>query len=743
MKIDLSGYDKLYTSNELELSNQVSYIFGKNGAGKSTLTKLIKEQLSEEYDVCVFQGFESVVGSNENLDAVALGEENTEIQKLIANEEEQIRILQSAIYDEKAKIQQPVDPDTVNLWTEQQVIERSYKKAEKDLEDFYKNAAKEIKYINNPSVASPSYNKSHFQKDIPNAVQISDDEKEQCKKILLSDVKTAPSISFPVFDLKDVIENINELLKKTVEKKTIVGRIEGNPEKQKFARMGLEIHKPGDVCAFCGNLISNNAFQELGSFFSVDEMKSFEREIKNYCDFLNTKKEDILRVKIETDNFYPGFKANVDELKSRLLESQMKYSEIIGLLANKLTAKLSSLVDSLPGVTINDELPESMERLGEFYKHLVLENNKSDLKTAQLEAMDKLRLDAVALLLKENGFNNLKTHITEWNTKLEGKKKEIESVIGEIARLEDGIKTHDDNISRFLAQTKNEKKLARNINKKLQYLVNFELEHFEDYDHKGYYRIKDCATGEHRSVKNNLSTGEKNIIAFLYFIEKLKEVNGKTTNKPRIIVFDDPMSSNDDDMIYLMTQEIQQMKYSLRKTDDKMVILTHNVAFFTEVKNAYDEDFYKDNTVVRLSKNPYGKTDVIIVKSLKDDVKSSYAGLWKNLKSIYEMDGLGSDALLNPMRRIIDFYIALMGNTTKRGFCRAEPQLGQWINPGSHSSVDMIPVTSITKRNLLKMFCNCFCANGIPEHVNHYWGEINICKELECPKYKEPYKTHS
>ena len=56
-----------------------------------------------------------------------------------------------------------------------------------------------------------------------------------------------------------------------------------------------------------------------------------------------------------------------------------------------------------------------------------------------------------------------------------------------------------------------------------------------------------------------MSTGEKNIVAFLYFIEKLNELNLKDGNKEKIVIFDDPMNSNDDAMQYFISEELKQI----------------------------------------------------------------------------------------------------------------------------------------------------------------------------------------
>ena len=127
---------------------------------------------------------------------------------------------------------------------------------------------------------------------------------------------------------------------------------------------------------------------------------------------------------------------------------------------------------------------------------------------------------------------------------------------------------------------KAEKQAIERINKKLRLKDSWELDHVDD-DNLGYYRIKE---GErYRSVKQ-LSTGEKNVIAFLYFIERLEEVK-EGSRKKKIIVFDDPMSSNDDKMQYLIIWELQRLyqgkdRDKFNEDRDIMVILTHNIHFY-------------------------------------------------------------------------------------------------------------------------------------------------------------------
>ncbi|MCZ3622320.1 hypothetical protein [Lactobacillus mulieris] len=58
-------------------------IWGKNGTGKTTISNCIKKEYDEEYDIRLFQGFEKIVGRDDKLDTIILGEKNNELNERI------------------------------------------------------------------------------------------------------------------------------------------------------------------------------------------------------------------------------------------------------------------------------------------------------------------------------------------------------------------------------------------------------------------------------------------------------------------------------------------------------------------------------------------------------------------------------------------------------------------------------------------------------------------------------------
>ena len=267
---------------------------------------------------------------------------------------------------------------------------------------------------------------------------------------------------------------------------------------------------------------------------------------------------------------------------------------------------------------------------------------------------------------------------------------------------------------------KAEKKAIERINTKLRLRVSWELDHVDD-ENLGYYRIKEG--DQYRSVKH-LSTGEKNVIAFLYFIERLEEVKKNRRNK-KILVFDDPMSSNDDTMQYLIIWELQRLyqnkdrnKFDVNK--DIMVILTHNVHFYLNVQP--HGNFKDDKGRTKYDKNNFYRIDhheFIKITTEKEDLKTSYEALWIELKDLYECGHKLS--MLNTMRRIIETFVKF--NSLKQDrFYQGNEQYLKLFNVNSHA-IDDLSATQYTETTdeMRNLFFQIFKDNDYEDHFKNYW----------------------
>ena len=174
------------------------------------------------------------------------------------------------------------------------------------------------------------------------------------------------------------------------------------------------------------------------------------------------------------------------------------------------------------------------------------------------------------------------------------------------------------------------------------------------------------------SIADNLSEGEKNFIAFLYFYHL---VYGSTSEegetKDKIVVIDDPVSSMDSSSLFIVSTLVRQMIEICRNNADnrnrtvegnfikQIFILTHNAYFHREVTYSYVSkyeyvSFYlirklDSKSTIKLSDdvNPKIPTERMNV----NPVKNSYAALWDEYKEVKS-----AVPLMNVIRRILEYY---------------------------------------------------------------------------------------
>lgn len=228
-------------------------------------------------------------------------------------------------------------------------------------------------------------------------------------------------------------------------------------------------------------------------------------------------------------------------------------------------------------------------------------------------------------------------------------------------------------------------------------------------------------------ARETLSEGERSFVTFLYFYHLLQgSPNDSGTVLPRIAVFDDPVSSLDSDVLFIVSSLIHRLMDQMRaKTHPvkQLFILTHNIHFHREVTfnsnrsqgaSMGEESFWvvrkpSDHSLVQLSPgNP---------------VSSSYEMLWAEVRR----KDLTVGAVQNTLRRILESYFKMLGGVDLRSLDRhfkgadkvVCKSLFSWINAGSHGFDDNLhfAVDAASVENHLRVFKAIF-ENS--EHGAHY-----------------------
>lgn len=708
----------LFEGKELELSPK-NFIFARNGSGKSTLSKAIYNQKQSEFEVHVFNGFDSLIGENENLDAFSLAvnasekeEEIKELKEKITKTEQDLSLVKKLLVEKNGENEEPT------LYDECLEKSRVFNEQDRKIQNFYKDSARIISLKTDPVIVDNprSYNKKIFESEIKSACRLEETDINLYRKILQSVPKEIARISEKKINFENYIKAVNEIISSKVVERVLIDRLD-NQRKINFAKEGLEIHKEENICSFCGNELSDEVLMELERYFSADEVKELQNRIKVGKEKItNLLNEIAVNDKISTDDFFPDLKDEVEKESEKVNESLAKQKSYLEILLKTLEQKESNLFvesEKLELFVPNNVNYAEINRLIEIHNKNVL-----DIKNKQKEARDAIRYHEIKLLLENFQYDVQIERLTV----LKSEKEEKELVY---SQKEDKKKELEQNLADYRSQVdklkpKAEKEAIERINKKLRLKVSWELDHVDD-DNLGYYRIKE---GErYRSVKQ-LSTGEKNVIAFLYFIERLEEVK-EGSRKKKIIVFDDPMSSNDEKMQYLIIWELQRLyqgkdRDKFNEDRDIMVILTHNIHFYLNVqphgnfKDKNDRTKYDKNNFYRIDHHEFIK-----ILSEKDDFKTNYEAMWVELKDLYECGHKLS--MLNTIRRIIETFLKFNA-LNQEIFYKDNEQYLKLFNVNSHGIDDTTAVQyTETIDEMRALFYQIFKDNHYEEHFKHYW----------------------
>ncbi len=258
-------------------------------------------------------------------------------------------------------------------------------------------------------------------------------------------------------------------------------------------------------------------------------------------------------------------------------------------------------------------------------------------------------------------------------------------------------------------------------------------------DKEGYYKVIRDDGGD---AKSSLSEGEKTFIAFLYFYHLLKGSNLESEiTGNRIVVFDDPVSSLDSEVLFIVSSLIKYLLKEVRSGagDIKQVfVLTHNVYFHKEVtfnsKRTNDAMRHETFWIVRKSNN---QTE--ITQHDDNPIKTSYELLWNELKGADK----SSLTIQNTLRRILENYFTILGNRNKDAIiCSFEGKdrlicqsLFSWINAGSHFTNDDLYIScdEATIEKFLEIFKQVFENEGHISHYNMMMGisEVDISDDAD------------
>lgn len=473
------------------------------------------------------------------------------------------------------------------------------------------------------------------------------------------------------------------------------------------------------ICPFCQQATPDDFKKKLEEYFDetyenqmqelinlIEKYKKLQKELTKYFDdllltegnkYFESKKEDI-KNQIELIKKIVESNAILIEGKKEKPSEDVKIQSILELLN-----KFNDLI-----VGVNNEIKKYNE---------IFNNQKNEKEKLNSEIWKYF-------------CNEIKIEIEKYIKEKTDIETEIDSINKQIGEKDIQIKNIKIEISELEKQIISVKPTVDSINTLLERFgfKGFTLATTNDEKH---YRV---IREDGKSAKENLSEGERNFIVFLYFYHLIQGALNPDENitESKIVVFDDPVSSLDSDVLFIVATLIKDILRKIRNNEGnvkQIFILTHNAYFFKEITFISSRDIKNKRTdtgyhIIRKVNN-----ESKIQFSVTNPIKNTYQLLWEVVKN--ENDDC--ICLQNSMRRIIEFYFNTLANfkeedllnkfidLNEQKVCRS---LISWMNVGSHdvfSSIDYSP-TSEEISNFKNVFKSIFNETGHLAHYNMMMG---------------------
>lgn len=597
--------------NPLELRD-INIFFGRNYSGKTTLSRIfrafeVRAEL-EKYEGGTFKfemSDESTVDESnlENLPYVVrvFNEDFVRENLLFINTPEQgVRPfavlggnveIEQEIQKIKEKLGSSEEGNETNLYLDRANAIKAYNTAlenrnnERDnLHQLlqHKALARETGIKYQPEVyGDQNYTTAKLEEELTLVTEenlLSNEQVDELKATLKEDLRQLPNINKVEFPS---IKEINTRVKSIVEQQIIasdkIEELVHNAMADKWVEKGCELHKGRKTCFFCGGTITDSRWATLERHYdkaTKDLKTSVEKTIQWISEIILISQD---LYKISPNSYYPCFKDEVEAINKDMDTLRKELVHTLECILNQLKSKH----ENIHVTNVYEEYYFNFALIDDIYQRLQKLNETaslygSNLREEQKKNRKKLRLNVVARFKKETIYSKTLGEIAEKERIANEQKNLKERKESEVRALEDEIKTKE-------RLHQNEEEGARKINEILQNHFGhrfIELRSVKRENEEGIYF--DVFRQDKKAY--NLSEGERNLVAFAYFVAKLSDIN--TVLEKPIIWIDDPISSLDAGHIFFVFSLIDQHVITKGQWS-QLFISTHNLDFLRYLKRIH------------------------------------------------------------------------------------------------------------------------------------------------------------
>lgn len=722
---NVATYHSLASLSDLR---RINYIFGANGTGKTTISRVIAQAEGHTHCQLVWQGalpldvmvynrdfVERNFNQNNPLQGVfTLGENQVEAEREIAN----LQPLIDRARDQIATLNNQLDgvdgqsgkrKELADL--EPDLRDKCWK--QKQLHDDYFQVA-----FTGVRGSAEKFKEKVLAERASNTADIFtlEDLKAKAKTVFASGVeRVAPLVTLNGENL--VAAESHDLLQKTivgnqdVDIAALINRL-GNSD---WVKQGIKYHtQDPETCPFCQQHTDEDFSESLASFFSdaYDNDVNALKTLQN--DYSRASNQVLSVIQSNIDLVNPFLNVDLFNAEAQILFERLKRNQLL------IEAKLAE-----PSRRV--ELESIVPLLTQLQALTVAANEAT---TAHNQTVANIANEKQ--ILTSQVWRYVLNELADDLSQYERQKAQLSSTI---IGMESSLQSKLQNVRELNARVRELERQTTSIQPTIS-AINDLLARF------GFnsFSIGDADGGRHyRIVRNNgddasrsLSEGERTFITFLYFYYLIKGAQspaGITTN--RVVVFDDPISSLDSDILYIVSSLIKGVMEEVRGQNSRIkqvFILTHNVYFHKEIsynRARPDDAVLREESFWLVKKQQQGS---YVERCNANPIRSAYELLWGDVKSA----NISSMSLQNTLRRILENYFTMWGGMTKDDICALFDgrdklicqSLFSWVNDGSHSIHDDLYINHGEQTNeaYLRVFRDIFNKANQLGHYNMMAG---------------------
>lgn len=492
------------------------------------------------------------------------------------------------------------------------------------------------KTIKDAAQYSSAYNKNKFYSEYRHLTirkSLTEDEYQKALTAIRAERLDSIALFKNSFIQPSVKEYLSNILNQTPVNITIES-LKQNARVNNWAEQGLSIHEQmsSKICFFCGSSISEDRFEKLRAHFNKS-YKELSDKIDSAIRLLHEKGQQFSDTKVALPNaglLYPELREQYSSLQTAAKSICDDYIRAIDNIIEILTKKKSDMINQ----QYTDEFIELVDALSFDYTvfDAILEifqkhNQKTENFNRSISEAQKL---VEHHLISENANT-----IANCEKAVEAKKQEL----GESEKY---LNQLTQQINDLEQEIKNSQMPADAINKDIEFIMGRNELVFSN-SALGYQ-----ITRKGKRAKN-LSKGEENAIALIYFFNTFLDVDADAQNT--IVILDDPISSFDSNFYYNAISYIREKTSQVGQT----FIFTHKFSLLKDYSLMYKGNTNR-YTMQRVQDGPQLVDEDKLISQYHDE----YAYLFKRVYTFVKQPPSDTSEYLqypNMARRLLEGFL--------------------------------------------------------------------------------------